>query len=120
MKTNRYLVDFDTEVSIDNKTLKLLRNNEVFETMNGSDAVDFLKILHKITELEAIGFSYCFLEYDGKIDEWYEKQLVEHSPTFDGVTLMYHPALDLFEVPENEMKFTEMVKAEQMIKAFKQ
>ena len=119
MKVTKYLIDFDTEISVDKKTLKLLRNNEVFEVKEGVEANRFFRLLHKIEELKSFGFAYCFLEYDGIIDEWYEKILVEPSERFEGVTLMYYPESDSFEVPEQQMKFTEMIKAESMIKAFK-
>lgn len=118
MNANKYLVDFDTQLSADKQTLLLLRNNEVFEVKEGSEANRFFKLLHKIEELKSFGFAYCFLEYDGMLDEWYEKILVEPSEQFEGVTLMYYPESDSFEVPEQQMIFTEMIKAEKMIKAY--
>lgn len=119
MKANKYLVDFDTQLSSDKQTLLLLRNNEVFEVKEGSEANRFFKLLHKIEELKSFGFAYCFLEYDGIIDEWYQLNLVEPSERCEGVTLMYYPDRDLFEIDENGVQFTEMVKVESMIKAFK-
>ena len=118
MKENKYLIDFDTQVSDDNQTLRLLRNNKVFEVKKGDEAHEFILKLIKINELLFAGFSYCFLEFDGILDEWYEKTLVDSSKKFEGITLMYYPETDSFEVPELQMKFTEMEKAEKMIKAF--
>jgi hypothetical protein len=119
MKAKKYLVDFDTRVSEDKSTLQLIRNDEVFEQKNGFEAISFLRRLVRIEELVSKGFEYRFLEFDGKLDEWYELVLVSPSVRFDGVTLVYYPEEDCFEIAENGIRFTEMAKAEQMIKSFR-
>jgi hypothetical protein len=116
----KYLIDFDSRLSEDKKTLELIREGNVIERIEGEIANDFYKKLVRIDELKTIGFSYCFLEFDGKLDEWYEKVLVEPSTFCEGVTILYHPETDNFEVPEQDMKFSEIEKAEAFIKAFKQ
>lgn len=116
MSKNRYLVDFDTEFSEDKQTLRLIRNNEVFEVLECKEANDFYKLLVKIDDLKLIGFTYCFLNFDDKLDEWYEKVITPHTDEIEGETLMYFPELDLFEIPEKQIIFTEMSRAEKMIK----
>lgn len=118
MNAKKYLVDFHTEVSADRNTLKLVRNNEVFEQKQGGEAIAFLHRLVRIEEITAMGFEYRSLEYDGNLNEWYEKTLVQPSNNFEGVTLMYWPEADYFEYAERQMTFTEMAKVEKMIKAF--
>lgn len=119
MSANKYLVDFDTEISEDNQNIKLIRNGEVFMEETGVEANELRKKLVKIHDLEMMGFCFCFLDYDGQKDEWYQLNLVEPSERCEGVTLMYYPDRDLFEIDENGVQFTEMVKVESMIKAFK-
>jgi hypothetical protein len=119
MNANKSMIDFDTQISMDNQNIKLIRKNEVFREETGPEANELRKKLVKIHELESMGFCFCFLDYDGQKDEWYQLNLVEPSNRFEGVTLMYYPDRDLFEIAENNVQFTEMAKVEKMIKAFK-
>lgn len=114
----KYLIDFDTRLSENKQTLELLRNNQVFEKIEGEKANEIYKKLVKIDDLKLLGFSYCYLEFDGKLDEWYELRLVEQNALTEGVSLMYHPETDLFEVPENGFVFSKYEKVEKYIKAF--
>lgn len=119
MNAKKYLVDFDIETSADRSVLKILRGGIVVKQMHGAESIDFLRRYLRIEEVKALGFEYRSLEYDGNLNEWYEKTLVQPSNNFEGVTLMYWPEADYFEYDERQMTFTDMAKVEKMIKAFK-
>ena len=119
MKANKYLVDFDSRLSEDKQCLTLTKNDAVIDLIIGPDANKIYSVIVKINELQDMGFVYQSLEFDDRIDEWFELRLVESSACNESVTLIYHPETDMFELPEQEMKFESMAKVESMIKAFR-
>ena len=113
------LIDFDTVISMDEQNIKLIRKGEVFREENGTQAKELRKKLVKIHDLDNMGFVFRSFEFDGVLNEWYEYILVDASKSFEAVTLIFHPERELFEVAESGITFTEIQKAEAMIKAFR-
>ena len=70
MKANKYLVDFDSRLSEDKQCLTLTKNDAVIDRIIGPDANN--SVIVKINELQDMGFVYQSLEFDDRIDEWYE------------------------------------------------
>lgn len=114
-----YSMLYDIFQSTEKRKLQLIKGNDVIKEITGIDTVNFIHTIDKIEFLKEMGLEYKSLDFDDSVNEWYEIVLVEPGTFCEGVTLVYHPHEDEFEVPEISMKWKDIKKTELFIKAFK-
>lgn len=119
MKEARYCIDIDVLVSKEKDHLQLFRNGKLIETLTGSEAKKMNQVRCVIDDLTAMGFVYCFLDFDGEFDEWYELHLREQTRWNDSVTLVYNPEKNELKIEEQDFVISDLKILDKVIKIYK-
>lgn len=119
MNEQRYCIDIDVRISKEKDHLELYKDGNLIETLTGLNAKKMNQVRCIIDDLISMGFVYCFLNFDGKVNEWYELHLREQTTEAESVTLVYNPEKNELKIDEQDYIISDLKILDEVIKIFK-